>query len=103
MDSAKRSHPAAHHALPSLSTTGAQARLIAPPPRCLHRLPPLSRQAPFDEDKVVTIGQFRIGLCHGHQVRARAECPGRRPLVLTPALAASIELCGRRRVRAVVR
>jgi predicted phosphodiesterase len=24
--------------------------------------------AKFPEDKVVNVGQFRIGLCHGHQV-----------------------------------
>ena len=35
--------------------------------RPLHGLS--AAQAPYDEDKVVTIGQFRIGLCHGHQVR----------------------------------
>ena len=29
----------------------------------------LRAQEPYDEDKVVTIGQFKIGLCHGHQVR----------------------------------
>lgn len=26
------------------------------------------QEASFPEEKVVTIGQFRIGLCHGHQI-----------------------------------
>lgn len=28
----------------------------------------MQEAAAFPERKVVTIGQFRIGLCHGHQV-----------------------------------
>lgn len=28
---------------------------------------------PYPEQKVVTVGQFRIGLCHGHQVVPRGN------------------------------
>ena len=31
-------------------------------------------EASFPETKVLQIGSFKIGLCHGHQVRLRTLC-----------------------------